>query len=75
MEEEQILDTQRLQQQDDIGQVGPLDLRYCGSQHLILVSALSVEPGRKCGDTRGDQFISSVKFKPPGIILYNIRTS
>lgn len=50
MEEEQILNTQRLQQQDYIGQVGPLDLWYGGSQHLILIGALSVEPGQRGGN-------------------------
>lgn len=44
MEEEQILNPQRLQQQDHIGQVGPLDLWDGAGQHLILIGALSVEP-------------------------------
>lgn len=44
VKEEQILNTQRLQQQDYIGQVGPLDLWYGGSQHLVLIGALSVQP-------------------------------
>lgn len=49
VEEQQILDAQRLQQQDDIGQVGPLDLWYGGSQHLILISTLSIKPEQRGG--------------------------
>lgn len=43
MEEEQILNTKRLQQQDYVRQVGPLDLWYGGGQHLIFKGALGVE--------------------------------
>lgn len=44
MEQEQVLDPQRLQQQDHIGQVGSLDLWDGGGQHLILIGTLSVKP-------------------------------
>lgn len=47
MEEEQILNTQRLQEQDHVGQVGPLNLWYGGGQHLILKGTLSVEPEQR----------------------------
>lgn len=49
VEEEQILNAKRLQQQDYVGQVGPLDLWDGARQHLILIGALSVEPERRGG--------------------------
>lgn len=47
MKEEQILNPQRLQQQDHVGQVGPLDFRNGGCQHLIFVGALGVKPEQR----------------------------
>lgn len=47
MEEEKILYSQGLQQQDHIGQVGSLDLGHCSAQQLILVGALRVQPARE----------------------------
>lgn len=43
MEEKQVLNTQRLQEQNYVGQVGPLDLWYGGGQHLVLIGTLSVK--------------------------------
>lgn len=63
VEQEQILDAQRLQQQDYVGQVGPLDLWYGGRQHLIFIGALSVQP-----ETETDSV--SVNATPPGMALY-----
>lgn len=47
MEEQQVLDPQRLEQQHHVGQVGPLDLWDGGGEHLVLVGALGVEPGHR----------------------------
>lgn len=47
MELQQVLHPQGLEQQHHVGKVGPLDLRHSGSQELILVSALCVEPARE----------------------------
>lgn len=62
MEEEQILDTQRLQQQDNVRQVGPLDLWYGGGQHLIFKGALGVESRQT--ETAG------VKSNPQRMVLH-----
>lgn len=47
MEEQQILDAQRLEQQDHVGQVGPLDLWDGGHQHLVFIGTVSVQPARR----------------------------
>lgn len=44
VEEQQILDTQRLEQQYHVGQIGPLDLWDGGHQHLIFIGTLGVQP-------------------------------
>ncbi len=50
MEQQQILHSQRFEQQYDISQVGSLDLRHRGCQHLFLVLTVGVQtpalPGR-----------------------------
>lgn len=56
MEEQQVLDAQRLEQQHHVGQVGPLDLRDGGRQHLVLIGTLSVQPaGRQTVRGRGSK--------------------
>lgn len=47
MEEQQVLHAQGLQQQHHVGQVGSLDLRYGGGEHLVLIGTLCVQPGQK----------------------------
>lgn len=47
MEEQQVLDAQRLEQQHHVGQVGPLDLRNGGHQHLVLIGTISVQPASR----------------------------
>ena len=44
VKEQQVLHAQRLEQQHHVGQVGPLDLRYGGGQHLVLIGTLRVQP-------------------------------
>lgn len=47
MEEEQILNPQRLEQQDYIGEVSPLDFWDGGSQHFSFICTLSIESEKK----------------------------
>jgi len=77
VEEQQVLHAQRLEQQHHVGQVGPLDLRDGGGQHLVLVGALRVQPvqedrGRKTGRGRERDECSLLKhtlFEPSSIVL------
>lgn len=47
VEEEQILNPQRLEQQDYIGEVSPLDFWDGGSQHFSFICTLSIESEKK----------------------------
>ena len=44
MEVQKVLDSEGLEEEDHVGQIGPLDLRHGGHQHLGPVRCLRVHP-------------------------------
>ena len=58
VELQEVLDSEGLEQQHHVGEVGALDLRHRGDQHLVLVCRLCVQPvalpaGREGGGGEG----------------------